>query len=128
MIATQIRHKIDFFEPHSTMLPFILRMVKTRVTGIQFHLAAPFLFCHDDQLVHEADTALYIIESGGSFLLNKLAKAFICNREVPLHHARYRLSWQVDNNQTCEPHIAKKKKQRRYLVYSDINLLIIYTI
>ena len=66
MTATQIRHKIDFFfEPHSTMLSFILRMVKTRVTGIQFQVVFTNQFCHDDQMVHEANTALYIMDAGG---------------------------------------------------------------
>jgi hypothetical protein len=108
------------------MLPFILRMVKTRVTGIQFQIAAPFWFCHDDQMVHEADTALYTMDAGGSFPLNKLAKAFTCNREVLLYHAHCRLSWHCDNSQTCKSHTAKK--QRRYLVYSGITLQLIYTI
>jgi hypothetical protein len=68
------------------MLPFFLRMVETRVTGIQFQVAAPFLICHDDQMVHKADTALYIMDAGDSCPLSKLDKAFTCNREVLLHH------------------------------------------
>jgi len=82
------------------MLPFFLRMVETSVTGIQFQVAAPFLICHDDQMVHEADTALYIMDAGDSCPLSKLAKAFTFNREVLLHHTHthYRLSWHGDNN------------------------------
>jgi hypothetical protein len=100
------------------MPPFILRMVKIRVTGIQFQVAAPFLICHDDQMVHKADTALYIMDAGDSCPLSKLAKAFTCNREVLPHththththtytHTHYRLSWHGDNNQTYESHTVK---------------------